>query len=108
MTYVCNEDLTTSINFLTWFETEKRIEELNRALNEGERPWRLPTAEELRSAMKTNPGIFADGNGSLFENNSGSYWAQDYQTVRRLAGPGSAISVGPAGSEERNRVKLVR
>ena len=39
---------------MSWYDAQKKIIKLNKSLPEGEKPWRLPTKDELRAEFKKN------------------------------------------------------
>ncbi len=61
-------DIDTRIN---WDDAIRIIEELNTNLPEGEKPWRLPTSEELLEADRLKTKGFKEG----------AYWASEESVI---------------------------
>ena len=55
---------------MTWSKALEEVAKLNEKLNKGEKPWRLPTAQELIDARKSNiPGFH--------ESETSNYWSSE-------------------------------
>ncbi len=92
---------------MNWNDAQEKIKELNSKLSEGEKPWRLPTKDELVAEFKKTGSIPAGFQGYWYWSINTSLVTQDDAYVVHM-GLGEVDSSIKANSFIQTHCRLVR
>ena len=93
------------IGKVDWSSAREKISELNTGLSEGQKPWRLPTAEEILSAIDNGVPF------KTFEQGFNYYWTSedtDDSSFAFVVETDSRKKVGYGKAQPNNNVRPVR
>ena len=92
---------------MTWYEAKEKLDELNKSLKKGEKPWRFPDESEIISQHISAPSFFSKDKNYWSDEFDSSQFSEIAKSIytgsKNLAG-----QVGEAGKSDTGFFRPVR